>query len=497
MANPQLSRRRLLKLGALIGIGTLVGPRPLWAAPQAASDSAAPDLLTGVAAYDSAYRKAIAVIAADTVDGRFIAGAGWPQVWTRDTAYAVDLACALIRPVASRNTLLSLTELVAGIGACWIQDVCGHFGGWPNLTDAIAGTIGAWSLYRLTGDAELLRWAYDITANSLARAERDAYDAEAGLFTGCASFMESNSAYPRRYAGRGRLVGRTKALSTNLLYYRSYSLAARMAQLLERDGGAFQARAEQLHAAINKRFWMPDQGYYAYLEDENGQLNTHMEGSGEAFAVLWGLADRAAGARMLSSVPVTDWGIPCQWPQYPEWMDYRRDDPDYYHNGMVWPFVQGYWAWAAVAQRRLSVFQRELEACLALTQRKGTIQEFYRPDGGVPDGSRRQLWSAAGWLSMIYHGLFGMAFQEDGITFAPVVPRTFESIRLVGVAYRGSMLDITVRGSGVRIARFALDGQLLARPHIGTTLAGRHTIDIQLDDAPRCVKPMPIARCSV
>jgi hypothetical protein len=497
MANVQLSRRRLLKLGALFGLGALVGPQPLRAAPHAASDAAAPSLSTGVAAYDAAYRKAVAVVAASSVDGRFIAGDGWPQVWTRDTAYAVDLACALIQPIASRNTLLSLTEPVAGIGACWIQDVCGHFGGWPNLTDAIAGTVGAWSLYRVTGDTELLRWAYDITANSLARAERDAYDAEARLFTGCASFMESNSAYPQHYAGRGRLVGRTKALSTNMLYYRAYSLAARMAQLLDRDGSAFQARAKQLHAAINRRFWMPAQGYYAYLEDENGRLNTHMEGSGEAFAMLWGVADRAAGARMLTNVPVTDWGIACQWPQYPEWMDYRRDDPDYYHNGMVWPFVQGYWAWAAVTQRRLSVFQRELEGCLALTQRNDTIQEFYRPKDGAPDGSRRQLWSAAGWLSMIYHGLFGMAFQEDGITFAPVVPRTFKNIRLTDVVYRRSTLDITVQGSGTRVTRFTLDGQFQARPQISATLVGPHTIDIQLGDAPRCAQRAPITRCSV
>jgi glycogen debranching enzyme len=213
--------------------------------------------------------------------------------------------------------------------------------------------------------------------------------------------------------------------------------------------------------------------------------------------MLWGVADRAAGARMLTNVPVTDWGIACQWPQYPEWMDYRRDDPDYYHNGMVWPFVQGYWAWAAVTQRRLSVFQRELEGCLALTQRNDTIQEFYRPKDGAPDGSRRQLWSAAGWLSMIYHGLFGMAFQEDGITFAPVVPRAFENIRLTDVVYRRSTLDITVRGSGTRVTRFTLDGQFQARPQISATLAGPHTIDIQLGDAPRCAQRAPITRCSV
>src|SRR5262245_4250397 len=263
MSGKRLSRRRVLKLGALVGIGALVGSPPVHSAPQATNATSAPALFTGVPEYDSAYRKAVAVIAANTVEGRFMAGESWPQVWTRDTAYAVDLACALLQPTASRNTLLGLTEQVAGIGDCWIQDVCGHFGGWPNLTDAIAGTVGAWSLYRTTGDAELLPWAYDITANSLARAERDAFDAKADLFTGCASFMESNSAYPQRYAGRGGLVGPTKALSTNLLYYRAYSLAARMAQLLGRDGSAFQARAARLQAAINRRFWMPAQGYYA------------------------------------------------------------------------------------------------------------------------------------------------------------------------------------------------------------------------------------------
>ena len=107
MASKRLSRRRVLKLGALIGIGALAGPPPIQSAPRVVADATAPGLFTGVAAYDSAYRKAVDVIAANCVEGRFIAGEGWPQVWTRDTAYAVDLACALIQPVVSRNTLLA------------------------------------------------------------------------------------------------------------------------------------------------------------------------------------------------------------------------------------------------------------------------------------------------------------------------------------------------------------------------------------------------------
>jgi hypothetical protein len=165
---------------------------------------------------------------------------------------------------------------------------------------------------------------------------------------------------------------------------------------------------------------------------------------------------------------------------------------------MVWPFVQGYWAWAAATQRRVGVFARELTACLALTERTSSIYEFYRPEDGAADGSARQLWSAAGVLAMIYHGLFGMAFQEQGITFAPVVPPMFERISLSNMAYRGSTLDITVSGAGARIARFALDGRPLARPAIDASLSGRHTVEIQLATTPGCGArgPTRAASCS-
>ena len=148
-------------------------------------------------AYDQAYQKARRVIAADVKDGKFLAGQNWAQVWTRDTSYSVELACALLHPDVSKTTLLGLTQSVAGIGDCWYQDKCGHFAGWPNLTDAIVGASGAWALYLVTGDRELVRPIYDRTVRSLKRAEQDAYDPKTGLFRGCASFMESNSGYPR------------------------------------------------------------------------------------------------------------------------------------------------------------------------------------------------------------------------------------------------------------------------------------------------------------
>ena len=448
-------------------------------APAAQSEtSAAFDLASGVSACDQAYQKARQVIAADVKDGQFLAGQNWAQVWTRDTSYSVELACALLHPDVSKTTLLGLTQSVAGIGECWYQDKCGHFAGWPNLTDAIVGASGAWALYLVTGDRDLVRPIYDRTVRSLKRAEQDAYDPKTGLFRGCASFMESNSGYPKQYAMKGDMVAKTCSLSTCLLYYRGYLVAAEAGALLGEDVRPLRAKAAKLKEAINSRLWLPEKGYYAYFLDENGALNPRMEGLGEAFAILTGVADKQRGKQILRSTPTTAWGLPCLWPQFEEWRDYKRDFAHYYHNGMIWPFVQGYWAWAASELGDARVFGRELDALIRLSEKNDTFMELYRPEDGKPDGSPRQLWSASGFLSMIYHGLFGMAFEPDGVRFAPVVPEQFQQLTLSNVKYRDAQFGIVIKGSGTRVRQFKLDGKAQRKPFFPASSKGPHEIEI-------------------
>ncbi len=435
------------------------------------------DLSAGVAAYDQAYQKARRVIAADVQDGKFLAGQNWQQVWTRDTSYSVELACALLHPEVSKTTLLGLTQSVEGIGECWYQDKCGHFAGWPNLTDAIVGASGTWALYLVTGDRELLRPIYDRTVRSLERAERDAFDPTTGLFRGCSSFMESNSGYPKDYAMKGERIAKTSALSTCLLYYRGYLVAAAAGKALGEDVRSLESKAAKLKAAINARFWQPDKGYYGYFIDETGALNPRMEGLGEAFAILMGVAGQSRARQVLARTPTTAWGFPCLWPQFEEWRDYSRDFAHYYHNGMIWPFVEGYWAWAATKMKDVPVFERELNALVKLSEKNDTFMELYRPEDGRPDGSPRQLWSASGFLSMIYHGLFGMDFTEQGIRFAPVVPPRFEQLVLEHVRYRAAELRITVKGHGTQIRQFTLDGKS-GKPLFSASQVGPHEIQI-------------------
>ena len=435
---------------------------------------------SGLANYDAAYTKAVGVISSDIVDGKFIAGESWAQVWTRDTSYSIDLGAGLLQPAAAKNTLLGMTENVADIGDVWVQDQAGHFGGWPNLTDSIVGAQGAWSLYLTTADQSLLEWSYGITVNTLARAERDVYIEDAGLFGGCSSFMESNSGYPLKYAFTKTLLAKTKALSTNLLYYRGYVVAAQMGKRLGKDVGALEAKAAHLKDAINGHLWQEDLGYYAYFEDENGVKETRMEGTGESFAILWGVADARKTRSILANTPSTPSGVPSLWPQYAEWMDYTKGDADYYHNGMVWPFVQGYWAWASTKGKSVSRVGYELDRIRALSEKNDTFQEFYQPETGTPDGSRRQLWSASGYLSMVYHGLIGMSFDPNGVEFAPVVPSGFSHVTLDGIPYRNMTLNVTVNGTGTKIAKFTVDGHRTSSHRLPAHLTGTHQVEIRM-----------------
>jgi hypothetical protein len=432
-----------------------------------------PGFECGRADYEAAYAKAVRDVADSIRGGRFLAGASWPDVWVRDAAYAVDLACGVLHPAVSRTTL-------RGVGAPdtgWVQDRAAHFGGWPRLTDSVVGAVGAWACYVATGDRDLMRWSHDVTRASLARAEREI--ADGGLFRGCASFMESNSGYPPRFAFRGRAVGATVALSTNVLYHRAYVLAARAAAVLGDDPEPFATRAAAVRQAINDRLWQPELGRYAYYEDADGRLADRCEGLGTALALLWGVADDDQAAAIMRSAEVTPHGLPCLWPRYPLWAAWLPRDEYRYHNGMVWPFVQGYWGWAAAARGFPGVFAAELEHLTGLAGRADTFHEYYRPDGR-PGGSARQLWSAAGYLALVHNGLIGAEPDPAGITFRPVVPAGLGPLRLTGLAFRDLTLDVTITGTGTRIAAFTLDGEPREWHTVPATLTGPHRVDITL-----------------
>ncbi len=464
---------------------------------------------SGLGRYDSAFADAKANIKSNTVtsaDGSsvFNAGAFWDEVWERDGSYSIEMACGHLDPATSKNTFTYNTATWNNL-TVQRQDVCGDYGGWPNLTDGIVWATGAWAYYRQTGDANFLAFAYPIVRNSLLMAETPAttdhwvvLDAADSLYRGCSSFMESRSAYPPVFDGNENYsnlsvpsVGNSKCGSTNMLYYHAWVIADSMAKLLGKSQAtqdSLSARAWTIKNAINRQLWNDSEGYYYYVKYADGKTKLNRnEGLADAFAILYDIADSAQKESILNKTIPSAWGYVCQYPRDTNWMCYTcGGDVYYYHNDMIWQFVQGYIAWAATKIKNMTAFYNNIHNCALLWSHSapGEFREFFRPETGFPDGGNQQLWSAAGYISMVFHGLFGMNFDVDGVRFDPMVPDTFKNaMTLNKFIYRKDTLNMTVTGPGKYLQTFSLDGVQQAA-FIPAALTGTHTVVMTMANAP-------------
>ena len=126
-----------------------------------------------------------------------------------------------------------------------------------------------------------------------------------------------------------------------------------------------------------------------------------------------------------------------------------------------------------VKRGRCAGFGRELDALVKLSEKNDTFMELYRPEDGKPDGSPRQLWSASGFLSMVYHGLFGMDFEAAGVRFAPVVPAAIPGVDALEREVPRRQVDIVVKGAGTRVHQFKLDGKTQRKPFFHASTRAR------------------------
>jgi hypothetical protein len=485
-----------------------------WIAASALSAGAQNFVFTsGNPKYDLPFADAKANIAFNTKgtppNTVFHAGAFWDQVWTRDGNYSIEMACGLIDPKTSRNTFDYTTTTIAPYGKVQLQDVCGHFAGWPNLTDGIVWATGAWAFYRQTGDTNFLKYAYPIIRASLVRAEAEVRDPADSLFKGCSSFMESNSGYPIAFANNktqsGSSVGNSKAGSTNMLHYNAYIVADSMAKLLGKPQSTLDTltqKAVMLKIAINNNLWNNAKGYYYYIKYATGFKLDRNEGLADAFAILYNVADSAKKVSILANTKPSAWGYVCQYPQDSSWLSYLANPAaptaDYYHSNKIWPFVCGYIAWAGTKMRNQDVFMNNMDKVAQIWKKGvtapeiGEFREFYLTESGNPglNGGGQQLWSASGYISMVFHGLFGMNFDVDGVRFDPMVPDTFKNaMTLNNFTYRGMTLNMTVQGPGKYLVDFKLDGVAKPDHFISGTLTGTHAVSMTLSNTPVSTLP--------
>ena len=338
----------------------------------------------------------------------------WSWVWTRDIAYATELGLAWLDPErAAASLLFKLSELKTGGGLQIVQDT-GTGGSWPVSTDRVAWARGAMAVLRVVDHPELREAAIEAMTNTAATDRLYAFDSRDGLYRGETSFLDwREQSYPSWTAEDVVHIGMSKSLSTNLDHL------FLLRSLEELTGEAHGA--EDLATAIDAAFWTGD-SYSSYLGTELDPAPVQRQ---DLLSTSLAVLDLGTHPEALAAYPHGPYGPPVIWPQ--------QQGVPIYHNRATWPFVTAYGVLAARAADNGAVFDAGLDAlvrgaALNLSHMENFEVETganWREDGdasGPVVNSRRQLWSVAGFLGAVVHGVFGVRYEDGVATGDPKLP---------------------------------------------------------------------------
>lgn len=427
------------------------------------------------AVYNMGLDEMVNAVEADTT---LRTGKEWAGVWTRDVSYSILLSMAYLQPEASR---ISLEKKIDPLGRI-IQDT-GSGGAWPVSSDRQIWTVAAWEVYKVTGDKEWLRRAYEVAHRSLLTDAHTIYDPATGLVRGETSFIDWREQSHPKWMQCADIYS-TLTLSTSIVHSQAWKCLAQMARELgyKKDAAGFEERARSIDKAVNEYLWMPDKGYYAmYLYGRDNQiLNPRAETLGESLAILWGVAPHDRAVSIAEHNPVTPFGPGVFFPQIP--------DMPPYHNNSLWPWVDAWWT---IANAKAGNEQGVLQGFGALVRPAALFctnkENFVLDNGDIATelNSSNMLWCLAGNLAITHRVLFGIGYEADGLIFAPFVPEVLGQTRtLSNFKYRGAVLDITVEGYGSRIKSFTVNGKEQSPFLPARKAKGKLDIHIVMDSEP-------------
>ncbi|HPA57384.1 MAG TPA: hypothetical protein PLT70_08150, partial [bacterium] len=399
----------------------------------------------------------------------FETGEKWKYVWTRDTAYAVDLGLAFVDPARSKNSLLfkiSERKTSAGGGNMEIIQDTGSGGSWPVSTDRVSWALGAYeTLKYLEGSSytDFLDKAYTAIKNTVMTDRSHVFDAADGLYYGEQSFLDwREQTYPVWTASDTVHIAMSKTLSTNVLHFIILDIGSKLAEL--KGDSAFKNDCDSwknsLKNSIVDKFYLSDAKLFSAMKTTflNNAAVKKFDLLGQSLAVIAGVADENKAKDAVANYPVTTAGPPVIWPQEPS--------TRIYHNRGIWPFVTAYALRSAVKTKNDLAYTNAFMsivrgAALNLSNMENfeftTLSNYYadnrkdqlnRDLTGPVVNSQRQLWSVAAFISLVKDGIFGMNVDMDSITFDPVIP----------VALRKEFFN---NGEGIQIKYFKLKGKNL------------------------------------
>ncbi|MBK1857200.1 amylo-alpha-1,6-glucosidase [Cerasicoccus arenae] len=399
----------------------------------------------------------------------FQTGEKWSYVWTRDLAYSLHLSLAAFNPERAAASLMFKASALkpsvrGGYAEQMVQDT-GSGGSYPISSDRVVWAIGAHETMKYlsgSGRRDFLSEVYPILCNTIEQDRCLVFDPRDGLYRGEHSFLDwREQSYPQWSADNVGVIGNSKAVSVNAANYFLLKTAAEYAGALG-DGEnriRYQLWADELKAAINQHFYDEEAGLYrTYLLSEDGVYYLPLKRYdllGQSLAILLDVADERQVQRVIASYPTGPFGPPVIWPEV-------KNVP-IYHNQGIWPFVTAYWTKAARQANNPAAVDAGIDSLMTLAMENLSNMENYDYISGKADvrtgprhgpviNSRRQLWSVAGYLSMVQDVVFGMETSLRGIQFQPYITAGLRNelfadtniIELNHLAYKDKWNDVRV-----------------------------------------------------
>src|SRR5262249_42364069 len=266
---------------------------------------------------------------------------------------------------------------------------------------------------------------------------------------------------------------------------------------------AARAGAERTRSAVERTYWLPSQGYYAFatslpaaqpraaepgpnLEARQRRLNELTKARLieedtvlPAVPLSWGELENERAQLEIdhlgSGAMATEWGsriISNQSALY---------DPLSYHYGSVWPLFTG---WAAMGAYRYGrphagYHLSCANALLSFEGALGYVTELLSGDFNADFGrsSHHQIWSEAMVVTPIMRGMLGVEVAAGGaaLTFAPQLPADWTRVQVRNIAASDQRFDLMLeRREGsqtIKISRHASAGaRAQAGPQISQSI---------------------------
>lgn len=442
------------------------------------------------AVYNLTLEEAVKSINTDSYGEVFYTGTNWQKVWTRDTALSNLYSLAWVFPTVSYNCEREKIKTNGGVSV-FEQDT-GTGGSYPVSTDKIITMLSVWETYLADGNKEHLSYFYDVCNNTIMQDMNVAYDGDAGLLCGETCGLDwRDQTYPdwtsETYDSGLSAIAESKTASVNAIYCRVLEIMSKAAKVLGKGEDAETAWAKMaadLKAKISSRLWNENLGLYSsweYPEYMGSVLAEKADVLGNGFALWFNLGTDTQLKQISENYPLVPYGADTVYPQK---QGKLKNANKIYHNFGIWPgwdsilmVGASYHNNKAVAEE---IFNSNVRGVATSLTQKEVIN--YRTGEGVE--SDQQLWSIAGTLAGYYRVMFGMNYDEDGITFNPQIPSWMHGpFELSNFKYRNSDLTIKLKGEGDKVSSFKVDGTAedINTYVFSANSSGSHTIEIVME----------------